>query len=98
MGKLAIAGGSKYDLYTFITHPGASGVGLGGQLCNSKPQWRVSFNSAYGPNQCNYFDPPTTIDCSKPTNRIALTAEVDKYSIYDIKLHHNIQFATLSSY
>ena len=87
-------GGSKYDLYTFITHPGASGVALGGQACNPKPEWRVSFNKAYGDHECQNYEPPTKIDCSKPTNRIALTAEVDMYSIYDIKLHYNFMCST----
>ena len=79
MGKLANAEGAKYDLYAFIKHPGASGVALGGQLCNKSPAWRIGFMSAYGDNECGNYDPPKPIDCSKPTNRIALTAEVRFY-------------------
>ena len=85
MGELAGAEGAKYDLYAFITHPGASGVALGGQLCNKNPGWRVLFVSAYGDNECNGYDPPYPIDCSKPSNRIALTAEV---GIYYLSLIH----------
>merc|ERR1719510_1147203 len=75
MGKLATAGGSKYTLYTFITHPGAGGVAYGGQACTSTPSLRISMNKAYGANECNYYEPPNPIDCTKTTNRIALTAE-----------------------
>jgi hypothetical protein len=77
MGQKANALGAKYDLYTFITHPGAGGVAYGGQACNSaNPSMRISFNKAYGEYQCGYYRPPNPIDCSKPANRIALTAEV----------------------
>ena len=76
MGKTAKAEGSNHDLYTFITHPGASGVAYGGQACSSNANSRISFNKAYGPNQCQDYDPPKKIDCSKKTNRIGLTAEV----------------------
>ena len=76
MGNMAKAEGSNYDLYTFITHPGASGVALGGQACSSNPTFRISMNKGYGPNQCHYYSPPNPIDCTKPANRIALTAEV----------------------
>ena len=76
MGEMAKAEGSNYDLYTFITHPGASGVAYGGQVCSSNPRMRISMNKGYGPHQCHYYQPPNPIDCSKPTNRIALTAEV----------------------
>ena len=79
MGQKASAHGAKYDLYTFITHPGASGVALGGQVCSSNPKLRISMNKAYGANQCHYYSPPSPIDCSKPANRIALTAEVGFY-------------------
>merc|ERR1711981_863865 len=75
MGKMAKAEGSNYDLYTFITHPGASGVAYGGQACSSNANSRISFNKAYGPNQCQDYSPPKTIDCSKKANRIGLTAE-----------------------
>ena len=85
MGKLANAEGAKYDLYAFIKHPGASGVALGGQVCSSNPKYRISMNKAYGPNQCHYYDPPNPIDCSKPANRIALTAEVSvSYEAYQV--------------
>jgi hypothetical protein len=77
MGQKASAQGAKYDLYTFITHPGAGGVAYGGQACNSaEPNMRISFNKAYGADQCGFYEPPNEIDCSKPVNRIALTAEV----------------------
>ena len=76
MGKKAKEEGAKYDLYTFITHPGAGGVALGGQVCSESPELRISMNKAYGDWQCSYYEPPTPIDCKKPTNRIALTAEV----------------------
>jgi len=76
MGQKASALGAKHDLYTFITHPGAGGVALGGQACSANPSWRISFNKAYGDWQCGYYEPPNPIDCSKKANRIALTAEV----------------------
>jgi hypothetical protein len=76
MCQKALEGGANYHLYTFITYPGASGVAIGGQACSEHPQLRISFNSAYGENECRKYDPPTPIDCSKPSNRIALTAEV----------------------
>ena len=76
MGDMAKAEGSKYNLYTFITHPGAGGVAYGGQACTSTPSLRISMNKAYGANECNNNEPPNPIDCTKTTNRIALTAEV----------------------
>ena len=76
MGQKASAQGAKYDLYTFITHPGASGVAFGGQVCSSNPKMRISMNKAYGARQCGFYDPPNPIDCSKKSNRIGLTAEV----------------------
>jgi len=81
MGNLANAEGAKYDLYTFITHPGASGVAYGGQVCNTDPRLRVSFNKAYGDSQCGYYSPPFPMDCSKPTTRIALTAETISHEL-----------------
>ena len=89
MGKTAKAEGSNHDLYTFITHPGASGVAYGGQACTSRAEYRISMNKGYGPRQCHYYQPPNPIDCSKPTNRIALTAEVS------IKVEKNIKFVFL---
>ena len=76
MGQKAAEGGANYHLYTFITHPGAGGVALGGQACSTNPKMRISMNKGYGPNQCHYYSPPNPIDCTKPANRIALTAEV----------------------
>ena len=76
MSKLAEAEGAKYDLYTFISHFGADGVAVTGSLCDKDPRVRVSFITAYGDTQCDAFNPPTKIDCTKPTNRIALTAQV----------------------
>jgi len=81
MGKTAKAEGSNHDLYTFITHPGASGVAYGGQACTSQAEYRISMNKGYGPNQCHYYQPPNPIDCSKPTNRIALTAETISHEL-----------------
>jgi len=81
MGNMAKAEGSKYNLYTFITHPGAGGVAIGGQACNPNANERISMNKAYGPNQCSYFEPPNPIDCSKLTNRIALTAETISHEL-----------------
>jgi hypothetical protein len=76
MGQQASEGGANYDLYHFITHPGARGIAMIGQACSKNPKWRISMSKAYGSNQCQYFGPPSPIDCSKPANRIALTAEV----------------------
>ena len=76
MGQLASEHGDNYDLYTFITHPGAGGVALGGEVCSDNPKRRISMNRAYGDNQCNNYRPPSPIDCSRPVNRIMLTAEV----------------------
>ena len=68
--------GGDYNLFTYITHPGAGGVAWGGQACSGNAGNRISFNNAYGPNQCNYYNPPDPIDCTRPLNRITLTAEV----------------------
>ena len=83
MSQLAQNGGD-YDVFAFITHPGASGVAYGGTACPSEPRGeKIAFNKGYGPNQCNYFNPPQWIRCTV-TNRIALTAEV--FNIYDMWL------------
>ena len=76
--------GGDYDVFAFITHPGASGVAYGGQACPNAPRGnKISFNKGYGPNQCNYYDPPQWIRCTV-SNRIALTAEV--FNTYHIWL------------
>ena len=77
MSNLANAEGAKYDLYTFISFPGANGVAEKQALCDKNPRRRVSSIFGYGETECGAFDPPTPIDCTKPTNRIALTAQVD---------------------
>ena len=66
---------AKYDAYTYVTYPGASGVGYGGVVCDPTQSDRINFNRAYGPNECNDYEPPKKIKCTK-SNRIALTAEV----------------------
>jgi len=71
--KLAENGGN-YDLFTFITHPGASGVAKGGMVCADDNRYRISFNKAYGSTECNTYDPPERMACTT-TERIALTAE-----------------------
>ena len=79
MGNMAKAEGSNYDLYTFVTHGVPSGVSLGSGACNSDPSKRISYSIAHGPGQCNRNSPPKPIDCSKLTNRIALTAQVSMH-------------------
>ena len=76
MGQMAKAEGSNYDLYAFITHPGATGIAMGGQACNSDPAWRISINKAYGRYECDDYEPPFLNDCSKLIIRIGLTAQV----------------------
>jgi len=66
--------GGNYDLFTFITHPGASGVAWGGNVCANGNANRISFNKAYGPTECNNYEPPVRMACTT-TERIALTAE-----------------------
>ena len=68
--------GANYDLYTFITHPGASGIAKSGVACNDNPILRISMTKAYGNNECNDYEPPNFIDCSRILNRITLTSEV----------------------
>ena len=76
--------GGDYDVFAFITHPGAAGVAFAGTACPADPQsYKVSFNKGYGPNECNNYDPPRRIRCTV-SNRIALTAEV--FNIYDMWL------------
>ena len=67
--------GGDYDLFTFVTHPGGGGVAFGGVACDTDKGQRINFNSAYGANECNGYNPPKPIDCTT-TNRIMLTAEV----------------------
>ena len=62
---------AKYDLYTYVTYPGASGEAWGGVVCDPTQSNRINFNRAYGPNDC----PTQMTNCTK-SNRIALTAEV----------------------
>ena len=66
---------AKYDAYTYVTYPGSSGVAFGGVVCDPTQTERINFNSAYGPNDCNKYQPPKEIKCTK-SNRIALTSEV----------------------
>ena len=77
----------SYDIFTFVSHPGASGVAKGGTVCNRLNSLKINYNLGYGPDECrkyqekcdwydwwcwaDYWD----IDCYA-TNRIALTAEV----------------------
>ena len=75
MGQMAKEEGSNYDLYTFITHPGASGRAKIG-ACSSDPMLRISMTEAYGRDECNEYKPPYANDCSKLTIRIGLTAQV----------------------
>ena len=68
--------GGDYDAFIFITYPGASGVAIGGKACPSEQRGhKISYNKAYGGNDCNKYQPPQWIRCTV-TNRIALTAEV----------------------
>jgi hypothetical protein len=76
MSNLANAEGAKYNLYTFISYPGAEGVAVRKSLCHENPRHRVSSIFGYGATECDSYNPPTKIDCTKPTNRIALTAQV----------------------
>ena len=62
---------AKYDAYTYVTYPGASGEAWGGVVCDPTQSNRINFNRAYGPNDC----PTQMTNCTK-SNRIALTAEV----------------------
>ena len=76
--------GGDYDVFAFITHPGASGVADSGTACPGAPgRDKISLNRGYGPNQCNNFKPPQRIRCTV-SNRIALTAEV--FNTYDMWL------------
>ena len=76
--------GGDYDVFAFITHPGAGGIAAGGTACPFEPKGqKVSFTKGYGPKQCNKYDPPQWIRCTV-TNRIVLTAEV--FHTYDMRL------------
>ena len=67
-----------YDLFTFVTFPGAGGLAWGASVCkgNNFKDWKVNHNMAYDSYDCNIYNPPQSIDCT-PTNRIVLTAEVN---------------------
>ena len=68
--------GGDYDAFIFITYPGASGVAIGGKACPYEQRGhKISYNKAYGGNDCNKYQPPQWIRCTV-TNRIALTSEV----------------------
>ena len=69
--------GEEYNLFTYITHPGAEGeAGDIGSVCSASAGHRISITKAYGPDECSKYSPPDTIDCSYPLSRITLTAEV----------------------
>ena len=69
--------GGDYDAFTFVSHPGASGVAWGGQVCANVNSNRINFNMAYGDDQCNNY---VTADMDRYactiSERIAFTAEV----------------------
>ena len=76
--------GGDFDVFAFITYPGASGIAMGGQACPGAPGGdKISFNRGYGPNDCDTYDPPEWIPCTV-SNRIVLTAEV--FNTYDMWL------------
>jgi len=82
----------SYDIFTFVSHPGASGIALGATVCNRKNDQKINYSYGYGPDECrkyqekcdwydwwcwaDYWD----IDCYA-TNRIALTAETIAHEI-----------------
>ena len=66
---------AKYDAYSYVTYPGAAGVGYTGCVCWGT-QDCIHFIQAYGPNDCNNYEPPKKITNCTKSKRIALTAEV----------------------
>jgi len=80
LGNLALNGGD-YNVFSFITAPGAEGWAWEGVVCESSNLEKLNWNAAYGSNQCNWYDPPEPIDCTKTSNRIALTSELIAHEI-----------------
>ena len=65
----------SYDTIVFVTHKGAQGKGYIESICYPNKFYRYSFIWAYGPNECNLYNPPRPIKCTT-SNRILLTAQV----------------------
>ena len=68
--------GGDYNLFTFVTFPGASGGAYGATVCEESKEWKVNFIKSYDSYDCDNYSPPQSIDCT-PSNRIVLTAEVN---------------------
>jgi len=87
----------SYDLFTFITHPGAAGVAYSSMVCEYGNSNRISFNKAYGSTQCNNYNPPETLDCTV-AERITLTAETIAHELgHALGMDHDFDQTTYDS-
>ena len=75
-----------YDTIVFVSHKGARGIGYIETICYANKYYRYSFIWAYGPNECNLYNPPRPIKCTT-SNRILLTAQVssNEYKLQKMK-------------